>query len=601
MNLNRYDALQRQVERLSTRLLQLERLSRRLSGLRLTVAVALLITGVLALTSEPSALFLLMAGASALSFAFLVVGHRRVKGGIKRFTRWRQIKNVHIARLTLDWEGLPPTVSLEPHAEEHPFDFDLDVTGDRSLHHLLDTAVTYEGSDRLRRWLLTTLPDIHEIRRRQALVKELKTIPNFRDKLPLFGAERRARSVSTVLQWLNRKDRADTRILLLLCVFALVNPLLVAGDALGVVSPVWRLSIPLYFITFLFAVRRIGDVFQDSLTVRDNVETFNAVFRNLETFRYGNRPELKKLCVPFLDTAQRPTRQLLNIRWLLVAASLRSNVILWFPLNLVLPWDLLVAWGLDRLRSRLEVLLPKWLDVWFDLEALCSLATYADHHPDAVFPTLDEGESFDGRGLGHPLIREKVKIRNDFALSGTGKVVIITGSNMSGKSSFLRTVGLALCMAYAGGVVDAASLRVSAFRLFTCIRVSDSVVEGYSYFYAEVRRLKWLLDVLDSTSRYPVFFLIDEIFKGTNNRERFIGSRSYIRAVAGKTGLGLISTHDLELAQLEAVLPGVSNMHFQEQFVDERMVFDYKLRGGVSPTTNALKIMSLAGLPVEFE
>src|SRR5690606_6527897 len=146
-------------------------------------------------------------------------------------------------------------------------------------------------------------------------------------------------------------------------------------------------------------------------------------------------------------------------------------------------------WRLDRLRTRREVLLPRWFDVWFELEALCSLATYAALLPDAVFPTIDESTTLDGNGPGHPLLPYTTKLRNHFMLSGAGKVVIITGSNMSGKSSFLRTVGLSLCMAYAGGVVDAASLHVSAFRLFTCIRVSDSVTEGYSYFYAEVRRL----------------------------------------------------------------------------------------------------------------
>lgn len=598
--MNRQDALRRQVERLNRRLGRLEQISNRLSGFRLIVVAVMLISGVLAFALEGSGVFLSAAGVAALIFAFLVVQHRRVKHGIKQFERWRRIKRAHLARLTLDWAGLPPAIRLDP-VGDHPFELDLDMTGDRSLHHLLDTTVTRESSIRLRDWLLTTDPDLGAVRQRQVLVKELKTIPNFRDKLAMYGAERRGRAVSDVLLWLKRKDRAEVRILIALVLLALVNLLLVAGDALGVVDPFWRVTIPAYFIAFLFAVRGIGDVFQDTLTLRDSVETFNVVFQHLETFRYGERPELRKLSAPFLDTARRPTRQLRVIRWLLVAASLRSNVILWFPLNLFVPLDLLVAWGLDRLRSRLEMLLPQWLDVWFELEALSALATYADLHPNAVFPAVDEDATFDGAGLGHPLIREDVKVRNDFVLSGSGKVVIITGSNMSGKSSFLRTLGLALSMTYAGGVVDAASLRVSAFRLFTCIRVSDSVIEGYSYFYAEVRRLKLLLEALDGKSPHPLFFLIDEIFKGTNNRERLIGSRSYIRALAGQHGLGLISTHDLELAQLENDLPGVSNMHFQDQFTDGRLVFDYKLREGTSPTTNALKIMSLAGLPIEIE
>ena len=172
---------------------------------------------------------------------------------------------------------------------------------------------------------------------------------------------------------------------------------------------------------------------------------------------------------------------------------------------------------------------------------------------------------------------------------------------MSGKSTFLRTLGVNLCLAYAGGPVSATMLRTALFRLFTCIRVSDSVADGYSYFYAEVRRLKALLGELARPEQMPLFFLVDEIFKGTNNRERLIGSRSYVRAVVGQNCVGFISTHDLELVTLADILPDVSNKHFREDVIDGSMVFDYVLRSGPSPTTNALKIMRMEGLPIEEE
>jgi DNA mismatch repair ATPase MutS len=171
---------------------------------------------------------------------------------------------------------------------------------------------------------------------------------------------------------------------------------------------------------------------------------------------------------------------------------------------------------------------------------------------------------------------------------------------MSGKSTFLKTLGINLSLAYAGGPVCAGSLRASLFRLFTCIKVSDSVTDGFSFFYAEVRRLKALLDELQKEHAYPIFFLIDEIFKGTNNRERLIGSRSYIRVLAGQNGAGAISTHDLELTTLANTLPALHNYHFREEVIDGQMVFDYKLHDGPCPTTNALKIMQLAGLPVNL-
>ena len=169
---------------------------------------------------------------------------------------------------------------------------------------------------------------------------------------------------------------------------------------------------------------------------------------------------------------------------------------------------------------------------------------------------------------------------------------------MSGKSTFLRTLGVNVCLAYSGGPVNATSMRVIPFRLFTSINVSDSLSDGISYFYAEVRRLKFLLDELVREHPFPLFFLIDEIFRGTNNREREIGARAYVRALVGGNGVGVISTHDLELVKLENELPDIRNNHFREEVIDGRMVFDYRLRPGPCPTTNALKIMSMEGLPI---
>jgi DNA mismatch repair ATPase MutS len=201
--------------------------------------------------------------------------------------------------------------------------------------------------------------------------------------------------------------------------------------------------------------------------------------------------------------------------------------------------------------------------------------------------------------MGHPLIPAGKKVVNDFEMDSMGEIALITGSNMSGKSTFLRTIGVNLCLTYAGGPVDASSLQTRLFHVFTSMRVNDSVTEGYSYFYAEVRRLKALLSALDE-SDLPLFFLIDEIFRGTNNRERRIGSESYIRALAGRNCLGAIATHDLELVKLAETLPAIQNKHFREDVLDGHMVFDYILRPGPCPTTNALKIMQMEGLPVQM-
>jgi DNA mismatch repair ATPase MutS len=180
-----------------------------------------------------------------------------------------------------------------------------------------------------------------------------------------------------------------------------------------------------------------------------------------------------------------------------------------------------------------------------------------------------------------------------------GEVALITGSNMSGKSTFLRTVGVNLALAYAGAPVNAAKLDLHLMRLFTCIQVADSLADGFSYFYAEVHRLKRLLDQMKINDSVPLFYLIDEIFRGTNNRERRIGSRAYVQALANSAGVGIISTHDLELAKLAIESNSILNYNFRDDVIEGKMVFDYCLRPGPSPTTNALKIMELEGLPVD--
>ena len=220
--------------------------------------------------------------------------------------------------------------------------------------------------------------------------------------------------------------------------------------------------------------------------------------------------------------------------------------------------------------------------------------------------------SYEARAFGvhsaMPIVRARrlcpqaAFVPNDCALSTDGaagpQIAVLTGPNMAGKSTFLRTVGVNLCLAYAGATVSADRLEASLFRIFTCIKVSDSVQDGLSYFYAEVKRLQALLSATKAGD-LPVLFLIDEIFRGTNSRERLIGSRSYIRAMSQLSATGLVATHDLELIKLADEIKGVANLHFREEVSDGRMVFDYRLRPGPCPTTNALTIMRLEGLPVE--
>jgi DNA mismatch repair ATPase MutS len=242
--------------------------------------------------------------------------------------------------------------------------------------------------------------------------------------------------------------------------------------------------------------------------------------------------------------------------------------------------------------------------MWHELEALGSLANFGYLYSEATFAEVDntgdpESVPFFASELGHPLIGAGERVYNDFAIDQVGTLVMITGSNMAGKSTFLRTLGINIRLALTGAPVLASTLTMIPFRVFASITVTDSVTDGFSFFYAEVRRLKMLLDCLQEPDGVPVFFLIDEIFRGTNNRERLIGSQSYVNSLIGENGCGAIATHDLELVKLAQDNPDVSNYHFRDDVIDGRMVFDYKIHPGPCPTTNALRIMRLAGLPVE--
>jgi DNA mismatch repair ATPase MutS len=287
-------------------------------------------------------------------------------------------------------------------------------------------------------------------------------------------------------------------------------------------------------------------------------------------------------------------------------------------LNVFFPWDIFFGYRMEIFKQDLVDCLPEWLDLWYELEALFGLANFAFLNPRAPFAEVivpspaiasategkdstleNEVHPFAATNLGHPLISAEERIGNDFTVDHLGSMTIITGSNMAGKSSFLRTLGVNIRLALAGAPVLADSLTLQPFRVAASISVTDSVTDGFSFFYAEVRRLKTLLEELDRPHAYPLFFLIDEIFRGTNNRERLIGSRSYVKALLGGNGTGVIATHDLELVNLASVNADIRNAHFRDQVQGELMVFDYKLHEGPCPTTNALRIMEFAGLPVD--
>ena len=607
--------LEATVARLERRSQQLEGVSKKYWRARRVLFVVGVLISLLLLQFAGPRPGLVAAAVFVFLFALLAAYHNKLRDAITRNNLMLAIKQVQVARINLDWEHLPPA-DYSRRDSDHPFETDIDLTGDRSLHRLLDTAATSEGSQRLRSWLLDNAPDAATISTRQLLVRELEHLCIFRDKLHLYatlvsshGSEsiasvfKKARWDShTLVSWVEHASPKDSLLptVVVLALLAALNIVLFVLGARDLVPHIWPITFLIYIGAMILKQGRVATAWGEVQELEKALRRFGAVFKYLESRGCSGLPHLAKVCAPFLDSRKRPSAELRRVERIAAALGLRTNAMLWLLVHAFVPWDFFFTYQLERLKKEISHELPRWLDAWYELEALNSLANFAWLNPGYKFPQIVvRSNEFKAQALGHPLIKPQQKVCNDFCLDQSRQMVILTGSNMAGKSTFLRTIGLNLRLAYAGAPVNADSLQLSLFRLFTCINVSDSVQDGLSYFYAEVKRLKLLLSAVEENDALPIVFLIDEIFRGTNNRERHVGSRAFIRALSQrKDALGIIATHDLELTKLAHEIPGIANFHFREDVSDSRMVFDYRLHPGPCPTTNALTIMRIEGLPV---
>ena len=543
---------------------------------------------------------------------FLIVAsyHTRLEQRIHRLREWQRIKQTHVARLRLDWDQLPAQTFAGP--AHHLYANDLDLVGPHSLFQLLDTTVSSHGRERLASWLLSQPPGADAWVERQALVRELTARPLFRDRLALEARllgeqEIDGHRLAAVLQ--HRLEIPRLHIILpVQTVLAAITAVLGFAALMDWLPSYWMFSFGLYALLCFFTDQG-EELLEHAVGLHHEVEKLGAVFGYIDRHAGRSSSALSHTWAPLANSATAPVRLIRQAARTLHAISVKAHPVVHLIGNALCPWDLWFARRLGQIQDQIRDHLPLWLDRLAEVEAAAALATFADLHPTYIWPTaLQAADRKDGapascaaRQLGHPLLSAAARVANDVSLQGLGQVLLVTGSNMSGKSTFLRTLGINLCLAQAGAPVCASHFEWTWLRLACCIRVDDSLEEGLSYFYAEVKRLKTLLDATIDRSRAPVLFLIDEIFKGTNNRERLIGSRAFITALSQGHGFGMVTTHDLELTDLDKTVPGLRNAHFQETVAAGALEFDYQLRSGPCPTTNALRIMELEGLPVPHQ
>jgi len=589
-------------ERLASALLEAEALDRRsalLANLRGAAFIAAASLAVLTLYGKlPSAAWYATVVFTA-AFAGLVAAHHRV---IRREQRARikaQLNERGIARLTGEWHRFSERGD-QFRQIDHPYADDLDIFGQGSLFQLVNETATQSGESVLAGWLASA-NSVVVARERQSAVRELANLIDFRQALLL-----ECRLVT--------REKADPRPFIAwaeggpyLRSIAWARPLawlipattiaLFALGQWGWVPPyAWLGGIVASLAIIAMVGSELGDFYGRISIGEMGFVRFGPAFERIEAEPFRD-PMLRRLSTDL--SGERVSTNLRRFSSLFAFAELRQSREVHAVINVLTLWDIHWLFQLEKWRKEVGARVRHWFESLSELEALCSLAAFAHDRPYFTFANfVEESPVFIAKELGHPLLDNPV--RNDLQIPGPRQALIITGSNMSGKSTLLRAIGTNAVLALAGAPACARSLQISELQVLTSMQVRDSLELGVSHFYAEVKRIKAVLDAA-TTAKGHALFLLDEILWGTNTRERQIASREVLRLLLEIGASGAVSTHDLSLASLEQVSTNVRNYHFKDQLIDGRMTFDYRLRDGVLDTTNALRLMRQVGIPVGEE
>jgi ABC-type multidrug transport system fused ATPase/permease subunit len=584
--------------------------SGRLSQARTGVFLLLVALGLLA-ERRPGPVPVILATAAAAAFVALVVAHRRVRRREEWYRELVSINEEGLHRLARDWDRLPVHVPQQD-LSAHAYAGDLDLFGRASLTQVLAPAGSAMGARTLEDWLLARARPA-EIERRQAAVRELAPLHDLREALAINGRRTRtvrAEDVERFLQWAESPAWLSRMAWLRAAAWILpaATWLLIALHAFGVVDAAfWMvpalLSLTLYFTTGA----RVGRTL-DAAFGREGMFTNFPELIALVTGARFEAPLLRDIEQRLGQDGAPADRQLDGLRRLMHLADVRLST-LHVPLYLVTLWDVHVLRALERWQRAHGASARDWLVALGELEALASLAALAHDQPDWVYAELrSDGERvLDAQSLGHPLLSDDARVTNDVSVGPPGTFLLVTGSNMSGKSTLLRALGANAVLAQAGAPSCARTLRMPPLDVQTSIRVQDSLARGVSYFMAELERLKLIVDAAQQTQRAgeaTVLFLLDEILHGTNTTERRIAASRVIRHLVDMGAIGAATTHDLELAEEPMLAPSARLVHFRETFTDASdgpatLTFDYLLRDGIATSTNALALMRIVGLPGE--
>ncbi|MGH6689382.1 MAG: MutS-related protein [Longimicrobiales bacterium] len=511
-----------------------------------------------------------------------------------------------LLRLDRQWNALPRRAASRD-LQDHAYGRDLDLFGRPSLAQLLGPVSTPAGAAALEDWLLVPASP-EQVMSRQEAIRELAPLNDLRDHVAAHAL--RAREVKPeefrpFLEWVEEPPLMTGHV-----AWRLASWILPVATIALIAADVADVGVPRLWLIPLLASAALS-LGRPGATVRD---TFRRAFSREGMFK--GYPELietitdSRFASPLLAGVQErlsaggvpAPAQMRRLQRLMHLADLRYSPMMYLPIQLLLLWDFHVMSRVDRWRRVSGPHVRRWLAAAGEIEALSSLAALAHDHPDWSFPEVQpSADAFLAERLGHPMLPPDARVDNDVAVGPPGTFLLVTGSNMSGKSTLLRAIGLNTVLALTGAPVCASRLRLPPLTLWTSIHVEDSLVRGVSFFMAQLQRMKAIVSAADAAARGErLLYLLDEILQGTNTAERRIAATRVIGHLVERGAIGAVTTHDLELAEEPSLAAAAQPVHFREsvQAAEDGplMTFDYKLRPGVATSTNALKLMEIVGL-----
>jgi hypothetical protein len=530
-------------------------------------------------------------------FVFLAIWHERIARRAERETRGRRFYEQGVERLSGNWSGKGP--QGDPFRDpDHPYAEDLDLFGRGSLFERISQARTLSGEETLAQWLKAPASRT-DIEHRQQAVRELTPNLDLREDLAMAGEDIRAQVHPDALdRWAALPPVAffpGARIVANF--FVAVTLVLLAGFFLQQLTWHWP-------VTWLLIQGIFGFILRDKvLRVLSQVElpahdlgVVAALLERLERERFES-PSLNGLRQSFETQGKPASIEIAHLRTLVDRQDWTHNEF-FKPFARTTLWSTHLAMAIEQWRQKSGPKVAQWLASIGEIEALSSFASYAAENPEDTWPELvDSGPHFEAEALAHPLIPRERAVANDVRLNDDLRLLLVSGSNMSGKSTLLRSVGLASVMAWAGAPVRAARLRISPLTVGAEMRVQDSLQEGKSRFYAEILRLRQIVEL--SRGERPLLYLLDEILAGTNSHDRRIGAEAIVASLVRAGAIGLVTTHDLALAAMVENFGQLArNVHFEDHIEDGRIAFDYRMRPGIVTKSNAIELMRSIGLDV---